>query len=148
MLPGHELHATVMVANKRSCPLSRPAHGQDDAATRLLKVKRISFDELIRLERECLSGLKEYGRSRGSPREDLLDSLVAYDTHVAPPGRSDNQVRNARERIRRTLEDRPWEKCPCDICKRWGIEPDPQVLAFAETYEGQRADLKNVMGSA
>jgi hypothetical protein len=29
-------------------------------------------------------------------------------------------------------------------CVRWGETPDPKVLAFAETYEGQRADLQHV----
>jgi hypothetical protein len=33
-------------------------------------------------------------------------------------------------------------------CERWGIEPDPQVLAFNETYEEKRADLKKISGSA
>ena len=33
-------------------------------------------------------------------------------------------------------------------CAAWGEAPDPKVLAFSETYEGTRADLKNVTGSA
>ena len=33
-------------------------------------------------------------------------------------------------------------------CRSWGVDPDPRVLAFAETYEGQRADLKTVSVSA
>jgi hypothetical protein len=28
-----------------------------------------------------------------------------------------------------------------------GVEPDPEVLAFSETYEGQRADLQTVASS-
>ena len=28
----------------------------------------------------------------------------------------------APHRIRRTLEDRPWERCGCAICARWGVE--------------------------
>jgi len=68
-----------------------------------------------------------------------LDSLVAYGTHVAPRGRSDNQVKNARERICRTLEDRPWEKCPCDICKRWGIE----IVIFRGNNRNRRRGFHN-----
>ena len=30
----------------------------------------------------------------------------------------------------------------------WGEAPDPRVLGFSETYEGTRADLRNVTGSA
>ena len=32
-------------------------------------------------------------------------------------------------------------------CERWGIEPEPYALAYAETYEDQRADLKVVGAS-
>jgi hypothetical protein len=33
-------------------------------------------------------------------------------------------------------------------CRRWGIEPDPEVLAYATTYQTVRADLKELSGSA
>ena len=35
-----------------------------------------------------------------------------------------------------------------EACAAWGEPPDAKVLAFAETYEGARADLKGVTGSA
>ena len=31
-------------------------------------------------------------------------------------------------------------------CERKGVEPDPEVLAYSTTYEGSRADLKDVAG--
>lgn len=40
-----------------------------------------------------------------------------------------------------------WPAIYQDACKHWGTPPDPKVLAFAETYEGARADLKNVGAS-
>ncbi len=40
-----------------------------------------------------------------------------------------------------------WPDIYLQACKTWGIEPDPKILAFAETYEGQRADLKAVGAS-
>jgi hypothetical protein len=33
-------------------------------------------------------------------------------------------------------------------CQRWGIEPDPAVLAYSTTYQTVRADLKELTGSA
>lgn len=33
-------------------------------------------------------------------------------------------------------------------CERWGVEPDPRVLAYSTTYENVRADLKEITGSA
>ena len=33
-------------------------------------------------------------------------------------------------------------------CQRWGVEPDPAVLAYSVTYQTVRADLKALTGSA
>ena len=41
-----------------------------------------------------------------------------------------------------------WPDLYRQACASWGITPDPAVLAFHETYETQRADLKMVSGSA
>jgi hypothetical protein len=40
-----------------------------------------------------------------------------------------------------------WPSIYWQACQSWGIEPDPKVLAFDRTYEGQRADLKVVGAS-
>ena len=41
-----------------------------------------------------------------------------------------------------------WPEVYRDACKHWGVEPDPQVLAYNTTYESVRADLKELTGSA
>ena len=41
-----------------------------------------------------------------------------------------------------------WPDVYRDACKHWGIEPDPQVLAYSTTYQTVRADLKELTGSA
>jgi hypothetical protein len=41
-----------------------------------------------------------------------------------------------------------WPAVYQQACRTWGITPDPRVLAYATTYETQRADLKAVGGSA
>jgi hypothetical protein len=46
-----------------------------------------------------------------------------------------------------TRHDNWWPDIYKQACAAWGIEPDAQVLDFAETYEGQRADLKTVAAS-
>jgi hypothetical protein len=47
-----------------------------------------------------------------------------------------------------TRHENWWPRIYMQACRTWGIEPDPKVAAFAETYEGQRADLKTVASSA
>jgi hypothetical protein len=41
-----------------------------------------------------------------------------------------------------------WPDVYRDACKHWGVEPDPQVLAYSTTYQAVRADLKELTGSA
>jgi len=41
-----------------------------------------------------------------------------------------------------------WPDLYRQACAAWGEDPDPEVLAYNETYETQRADLKTVTGSA
>ncbi|MBG86185.1 MAG: hypothetical protein CMO80_04715 [Verrucomicrobiales bacterium] len=40
-----------------------------------------------------------------------------------------------------------WPDCYRDACKTWKVEPDEKVLAFSETYEQVRADLKDLSAS-
>jgi hypothetical protein len=47
-----------------------------------------------------------------------------------------------------TRHENWWPAVYLQACQRWGTSPDPKALAFAETYEGQRADLQAVSGSA
>jgi hypothetical protein len=41
-----------------------------------------------------------------------------------------------------------WPEVYRDACRHWGVEPNPEVLAYATTYETVRADLKELTGSA
>lgn len=47
-----------------------------------------------------------------------------------------------------TRHENWWPAIYAQACRTWGEEPDAKVLAYDTTYEGTRADLKNVMGSA
>jgi hypothetical protein len=40
-----------------------------------------------------------------------------------------------------------WPEVYQDACRHWGIEPDPEVLAYNITYQTVRADLKSLTGS-
>jgi hypothetical protein len=47
-----------------------------------------------------------------------------------------------------TKHENWWPAIYTQACAAWGEKPDPQVLAYSKTYEGQRADLQKVSGSA
>lgn len=46
-----------------------------------------------------------------------------------------------------TRHENWWPAIYQDACKHWKVQLDPRALAFAESYEGQRADLKTVAAS-
>jgi hypothetical protein len=46
-----------------------------------------------------------------------------------------------------TQHENWWPAIYQQACKTWEVAPDPEVLAFAETYEGKRADLETVASS-
>jgi hypothetical protein len=46
-----------------------------------------------------------------------------------------------------TQHENWWPRIYLQACKNWNETPDPQVLAYSETYENQRADLKTVAAS-
>jgi hypothetical protein len=43
-----------------------------------------------------------------------------------------------------TSHENWWPALYRNACEAWGEQPDPNVLAYATTYEGKRADLKEV----
>jgi hypothetical protein len=43
-----------------------------------------------------------------------------------------------------TNHDNWWPEVYRQACEAWGEQPDPKVLAYSTTYEGKRADLKEV----
>jgi hypothetical protein len=47
-----------------------------------------------------------------------------------------------------TQHENWWPRIYLQACENWNENPDPKVLAYSETYENQRADLKTVAGSA
>jgi hypothetical protein len=109
------------------------AKGGSFRAKSLVRSGSITFAELKRLEQACLKELRTYAESRGPVPEGLLDHLVTYDELVA------GQRKLTRERLYRTLSDRPWEKCDCAICQRWGVE----VLVFRGNNRNRRRGFHN-----
>lgn len=97
-------------------------------------------------ERSLLQMLQEFNDSgrRWSKRkfENLLMAILEYDSYLLRFGKDGKSMLNKAtsiERYRRTLQDRPWEKCPCDICQELGI----QVLIFRGTNRNKRRGFHN-----
>jgi hypothetical protein len=102
-------------------------------AKRLVEDKTVSASQLAKLEADCLRGVRQHAASSTAPSKRLLDLLVEYDTLVA------GSRKGTRERIRRTLEDRPWQSCSCSICKASGVE----VVIFRGNNRNRRRGFHN-----
>jgi len=67
------------------------------------------------------------------PMEEVLDALVVYDIFCEPS-------RDHREIYREVLMDRPWTRCPCDICRQLGYH----VILFRGAERNRRRGFHNV----
>ena len=94
----------------------------------------MSEASLRKLESSCLTQIRDYARSTKSIAPgSLVSNLAEYDALIAG-----HRV-STEDRIRRTLEDRPWAKCPCDICRDVGVE----VLIFRGNNRNRRRGFHN-----
>jgi hypothetical protein len=80
-----------------------------------------------------------------------LDTVRAYDlgsgtlTAALKALRQYEQIFDAKERdrtgeYRAVLEARPWQKCPCAVCRNWGVE----VAIFRGTERNKRRGFHNL----
>jgi hypothetical protein len=101
--------------------------------------ERTTFAELERMERAALGALRGYGR-RETTLAEAMDAVAEYDLYQTR--RLDGPTsRGARlERYRRTLTDRPWERCDCRICAELGVD----VLIFRGNNRNRRRGFHNV----
>ncbi|RZK10432.1 MAG: hypothetical protein EOO43_20280 [Flavobacterium sp.] len=84
------------------------------------------------LEQNCLSRVREYDQGKVS-LEMVLDELEKYDSLVMGDRKS------MRKYYERTLLSKPWKKCPCDICKKDGVE----VIIFRGNNRNRRRGFHN-----
>jgi queuine/archaeosine tRNA-ribosyltransferase len=103
-----------------------------------LKLKRriqkgeIDQAEALRLERACLTGLRDYGRHE-QQLEEVLANLRAYEK--LHDGKKDRGGV-----YREVLAARPWESCPCTACRQAGIH----VIIFRGAERNRRRAYHNL----
>lgn len=100
----------------------------------------ISQATAIKLERGALSVLRQYAdwnASLEATLDQLMEYTVLYDEALdgAPA-----KVAARKEQYRHTLTARPWEVCPCNICKKIGHE----VIIFRGAERNRRRGFHNL----
>ena len=107
---------------------------QTDLYPKLLNKIRsgeVSQEIVCRLEKECLALVREFGRGRGQV-ESVLAALKEYENYF--------DGRSKWSDVLRTLRERPWENCPCAVCKQLGID----VVVFRGANRNRRRGFHNL----
>jgi hypothetical protein len=101
--------------------------------------ERTTYAELERMERAALKSVRAYGRHEAA-LDDAMDAVARYDMfqtrRLDGPTSRDSRL----ERYRRTLNDRPWDRCDCLICSELGVD----VLIFRGNNRNRRRGFHNV----
>jgi hypothetical protein len=98
---------------------------------KMISSGRVAQEEARKLERLALLAMKRFDAGELKVRA-VLGALQAYED-LYSPGDSHG------EEYKRTLEDRPWKTCACDICRTLGHH----VILFRGAERNRRRGLHN-----
>ncbi|MEV0769602.1 tRNA-guanine transglycosylase DpdA [Nocardia salmonicida] len=93
----------------------------------------VSQDKVKAAERECLKQLRSFDKGAAS-LDRVLSALADYEPLVDP-------IKKSRlPGYRRTLEEKPWKSCRCELCKKHGIE----IVIFRGTERNKSRGFHNL----
>ena len=99
--------------------------------------------ERVPEEQRVFEVLKSYSEGETKP-EDVIEALKAYEQKLVELG---IEKANRFERLKgleqdylRTLRERPWERCNCSICKKYGVH----VCVFRTNERNMRRGFHNL----
>ncbi|QPF71467.1 hypothetical protein G8A07_00040 [Roseateles sp. DAIF2] len=109
-----------------------------------IKEGRFSAEALQKMEAQALDAMRAYHRT-GMAIDSTLDAITEYQHflvkgNVGGDEEEAKALKKQRELIRRTLEEKPWQRCGCDICKQAGVE----VIIFRASNRNKRRGMHNL----
>jgi hypothetical protein len=127
---GHH-YSAIRIPESRTTRRKRGLdHPEEIISNGMLAIN--SLDDLAELEARALAAIRAYDKGKTTLSE-TLDSVITYDRLF---GEKRNQVSS----YHRTLQDKPWQKCKCAICKKVGVE----VIIFRGNNRNRRRGFHNV----
>lgn len=109
-----------------------PQVEQNNRLKREIRAGKIHQATAVELERRCLEVLRAYDTGAAG-LEETLDTVLAYQAVHSPK-------KDFSAEYRRTLEDRPWKDCPCEVCRALGID----VVLFRGAERNRRRGFHNL----
>jgi hypothetical protein len=126
------LHQSYASVDGPYAALRIPEAGKSFRAKHMLEHPDMSDERILQMEQTALKAVRGYGEKKTGLKE-TLGALLDYDQFVTKERVSMEPA------YRRTLEDRPWEKCECSICQTHGIE----VIIFRGNNRNRRRGFHN-----
>lgn len=99
---------------------------------KLILAGEVDFAAARKLEVACFEGLLAYDQGKLGI-DTLLARLQEYES--VWHGEKDDSIR-----YRQTLEDRPWKKCPCSVCRKLGVH----VILFRGAERNRNRGFHNL----
>lgn len=117
---------------------------ENDRLSRSAKRGHLDQESLLRLERAALDGVRAYAKRRAS-LERALDGVLKYGRYAlwdgtVTPEKNEAHLSALRRAYSRSLGERPWEACPCRVCRDSGVE----VLIFRSSNRNKRRGIHNL----
>ncbi|HEY0969818.1 MAG TPA: tRNA-guanine transglycosylase DpdA [Gemmatimonadales bacterium] len=103
---------------------------------KLIRAGRVDQRRARQLEQACLSSLRTF-HGGGSSVDEVLGLLLEYEELV---GGGSAGRRGRADAYRRTLVDRPWMECGCEICSTVGVD----VIIFRGSERNKRRGFHNL----
>jgi hypothetical protein len=103
-----------------------------------------SAEDLQRRELKALDAMRSYDKGKMKLQEALV-SLTDYQAFLTLGEKKskdaiDKELAKQAALMRRTLEDKPWQQCACDICRKVGVE----VIIFRASNRNKRRGFHNL----
>jgi len=109
-----------------------PVDGHGIRVKKMVAEGRGTIEQFRELEQNALSSLRGYDAGLVS-LEDALSAVLEYDQFIG----DDRDVHKTL--YREVLEDKPWQKCTCKICREIGIE----TIIFRGNNRNRRRGFHN-----
>ncbi len=109
-----------------------PSEGNDNLRGRI-RAGQLDQSVVRKAEERALSAVRSYDQGAGTLTA-ALKALREYERIF------DLKECDRTEEYRAVLEVRPWQRCPCAVCRRWGVE----VAIFRGTERNKRRGFHNL----
>jgi hypothetical protein len=92
----------------------------------LVKKGHFTQEFLLRQEKDALQSVRDLDQGKGDVKSTLQAVMAYTKSHLINPKTGDDATETKLSNIEadylETLTDKPWKKCPCEVCKKVSVE--------------------------